>query len=52
MKSSNEVANPCKSHLSIINCQLKDYPCNPCKTFRQLATYLFDFFKICKISVA
>ena len=39
-------------HLSIVNYQLKDYPFNLCQTFRQLVAYLFDFFKICKISVA
>ena len=38
--------------LSIVNSQLKDYPFNLCQTFRQLVAYLFDFFKICKISVA
>nr|DAG01894.1 MAG TPA: hypothetical protein [Siphoviridae sp. ctYaH2] len=31
---------------------MKDYPFNLYQTFRQLVAYLFDFFKICKISVA
>jgi len=52
VKSSNAVAYLYPSHLSIVNYQLKDYPFNLCQTFRQLVAYLFDFFKICKISVA
>jgi len=37
---------PIRAHhicqLSIINCQLKDCPCNHSETFRSLAIYLFD----------